>query len=205
MATDRGERLLPWAGVLFSVIFAIGFFSSGETPDTTDSAEAILDHYDDAKVFVGAALFALAGAVFMFFAAGLRRHMLATGPEWLGALMFAGSIVLVVGLGIFSSGQFALGSAGDEAAVDTMRALNYIDSNNFPPAIIGLTIFYWAMAWHVLTTKSLPVWIGWLSVLLGILCLGGPLGFIAFLALTPYVLIVSITLIMRGRSATAAV
>jgi len=51
-----------------------------------------------------------------------------------------------------------------------------------------------------LVSRSLPIWLGWVAVILGILALLGPLGFIAFLLFPFWVLPVAV-LLFRGGDA----
>ena len=200
MKTGRLEKLLPLAGVAFSIVFFVGFAATGDTPEQNASAEAIGKYYDDGgKVLLGILAVSLCAILFMFFATAMRKHVVANGLEWLGTLGFAGGAIFVVGLTQFASSQFALFEAADDKNLQVLQSLNYIDNSNFPTATIGLSVFFLATAWHVLSTKSLPVWIGWVSLLLGVMGLAGPLGFIAFLAIMPWTLIVSILLYRRGR------
>ena len=198
MGTGRLERLAPLTGVLFAVIMAVGFALGGDTPDTDASATEILDHYkDDGPIFVGIIALLLAGVTLVFFAGVLRRHFADVGPEWLATVVFGGAIIFVAGLGIFLSSQVALVDAADNEQEATLQALNILDNSNFGAAVIGLAIMYLASAWHVLSSRSLPVWIGWLALLLGILAVAGPLGFVAFLAFPIWVLVTSIALFRR--------
>ena len=204
METGRIERLLPLAGVLFTVIFAIGFLTSGDTPDSDSSGAKVVEHYDDSgKIFFGVIMLLLAGIVFMFFAGVLRRHLAALGPEWLATVVFGGAVVYAAGLGVFLSSQVALAEAADANQAATAETLNVIDNNNFGPAAIGLAVVLLASASHVLSTRSLPVWLGWIALVLGILAVAGPLGFIAFLLFPLWVLAVSIVLFRAGTAAAA--
>jgi hypothetical protein len=204
METGRIERLVPLAGVLFTVIFAIGFLTSGDTPDSDSPGAKVVEHYDDSgKIFFGVIMLLLAGIVFMFFAGVLRRHLAGRGPEWLATVVFGGAVVYAVGLGVFLSSQVALAEAADANQAAAAETLNVIDNNNFGPAVIGLAVVLLASAWHVLSTRSLPVWLGWIALLLGILAVAGPLGFIAFLLFPLWVLAVSIVLFRAGTAAAA--
>jgi hypothetical protein len=204
METGRIERLLPLAGVLFTVIFAIGFLTSGDTPDSDSPGAKVVEHYDDSgKIFFGVIMLLLAGIVFMFFAGVLRRHLAGRGPEWLATVVFGGAVVYAVGLGVFLSSQVALAEAADANQAAAAETLNVIDNNNFGPAVIGLAVVLLASAWHVLSTRSLPVWLGWIALLLGILAVAGPLGFIAFLLFPLWVFAVSIVLFRAGTAAAA--
>ncbi len=198
MGTGRMERLAPLAGVVFTVLFAVAFVTSGETPEGDATGEAVIKHYDDAgKFLLSVFLLLLAALLFMFFAGVLRRHLAAGGPEWLASVVFGGAVVYVVGLGLFASSQFALVEAADANQPGVAQALNVIDNNNFAPAAIGLAAVLLSTAWHVLTARSLPMWLGWVALILGILAVAGPLGFFAFLLFPLWVLAVAVTL-FRG-------
>jgi hypothetical protein len=198
MGTGRLERLVPLTGVLFTVLAVVAILVGGDTPDTDASAAEILDHYEDeGPIFVAIITLLLAGVTLLFFAGALRRHFATVGPDWLAAVFFGGAVVFTAGLGIFLSSQVALVDAADNEQEASLQALNILDNTNFGAAVIGVAVMYLASAWHVLASRSLPVWIGWLSLLLGILAVAGPLGFIAFLAFPIWVLIVSIALFRR--------
>jgi hypothetical protein len=204
MGTGRLERLAPLAGVLFTVFAAVGILVGGETPDVDASPAEILDHYeDDGPIFVGIIALLLAGVALLFFAGVLRRHFAGIGPDWLAAVVFGGAVVFAAGLGIFLSSQVALVDAADNEQEASLEALNILDNTNFGAAVIGLAIMYLATAWHVLASRSLPVWIGWLALVLGILAVAGPLGFVAFLAFPIWILIVSIALFRRTAASPA--
>jgi len=205
MGGSRLERLAPLAGALFGVVIAIGVVAGGEPLDSDASAEEVIKHYDDGKFIIGIIMLALGAILFMFFAATLRKHLIASGPEWLGSLGFGGAIVFAVGMGGFASSQFALVDAADQKNLAAAQALNLIDSNNFPPAVIGISVFLLATAWHVLSSRSLPRWIGWMSLVIGILALLGPLGILAFLLLAPWSFIVGIVLYRRGAASVSPV
>jgi hypothetical protein len=204
MPAGRLERLLPLSGALFAIIMAIGFFGSGQSPDTTDSPEKIFKYYDDGKLFLGIISLGLGGILFMFFAAAMRKYLRDTGPDWLAALWFGGAVIFTVGIAGFASSQFALLSAAQDKNLSVMPTLNYIDNNNFPPAIIALAIIMFATAWHVLSSRSLPTWLGWVTLVLGILALAGPLGFLTFLAFMPWTLLVSILVYRRSTAVVVA-
>jgi hypothetical protein len=189
---------------LFAAMMVAGVLAAGEPLDTDASAEEVIKHYDDGKLILGVITLGLGAVLFMIFAASLRKHLVSRGPEWLAALGYGGAVIFTVGLGLFASSQFALIDAADQKNLAAAQALNVIDNNNFPPAIIGLCVVMLAMAWHVLSSGSLPRWIGWVSLVLGILALAGPLGILAFLLFAPWTFIVSIVLYRQSSAAPAA-
>jgi hypothetical protein len=193
MVTERSERLAPLAGVLFTVIFAVGFLTSGETPDTKATGQEVISHYDDSgTILVSLLSLVICAVLFMFFAGVLRSRLHATGPDWLASVAFGGAVVYTVSLGLFATSQIALLDAADLGQPEVAQALNIIDNDNFFPSVIGLAVVLLATGWHALTSRSLPTWLGWASVVLGVLAIAGPAGFIAFLLFPVWVLIVAI-------------
>ncbi len=75
---------------------------------------------------------------------------------------------------------------------DTAQALNFIASDIGAAAIvIGVSITMWAAGFIILKTKVLPVWMAWVSFVLAVVGLAGPVGFFAFLATGIWILIVA--------------
>ena len=198
MGTGRMERFVPLAGVVFTVLFVIAFLVIGDTPDTDASGAEVISHYDDTgQVFVGI-LALLFGAVFFLFFAGILRSRLRTaGPEWLASVVFGGAVTFTVGLGLFATSQIALIDASDLGQPEVAQALNIIDNDNFFPVAIGLAVVLLATAWHVLASRALPVWLGWVSLALGVLALAGPAGFFAFLLFPIWVAVVAVMLFLQ--------
>ena len=204
MVTERSERLAPLAGVLFTVIFAVGFLTSGETPDTTATGQEVISHYDDSgAILLSVLALVICAVVFMFFAGVLRSRLQATGPDWLASVAFGGAVVYTVSLGLFAMGQIALIDAADLGQPEVAQALNIIDNDNFFPSVIGLAVVLLATGWHALSSRSLPTWLGWATVVLGVLALDGPAGFIAFLLFPIWVLILAIFFLRQNPAPPA--
>jgi hypothetical protein len=201
MGTGRMERWAPLAGVLFAVIFAIGILTSGDTPDTDATGNEVISHYNDSgKFFVGIVALGLGAVLLLFFAGVLRDRLRETGPEWLATVAFGGAVVYAVALGIFGMSQLALLDASDLGQPEVAQALNISDNDNFLPAVIGLAVVLLATAWHILASRSLPVWLGWVSLVLGVLAMAGPAGFVAFLLFPVWVLVVAIVLFREAAT-----
>jgi hypothetical protein len=206
MGDRRLERLAPLTGALFAAVFAIGFVGGGDTPDTKASGEEVIAHYhDSSKAYLALFSLMIAGVLFLFFAGVLRDAMRSTdrAPGWLGTVAFGGAVVYAVALGIFGIGQVALADAADLGQPQVAQALNIFDNNNFLPAVIGLATIALAVAWHTLRSRMLPVWVGWVALVLGLLAFAGPAGFIAFLTFPILVLILSLLLYRQGAQAAA--
>jgi hypothetical protein len=205
MVTERSERLAPLAGVLFTILFAVGLLTSGETPDTKASGQEVISHYEDGgTILVSVLALVICAVLFMFFAGVLRSRLQATGPDWLASVAFGGAVVYTVSLGLFAMSQIALLDAADLGQPEVAQALNIIDNDNFFPAVIGLALVLLATGWHALASRSLPTWLGWASVVLGVLAMAGPAGFIAFLLFPVWVLVVAIVFYRQNSAPLAA-
>lgn len=204
MGRGRLERVAPLAGALFTVVFAVGILTSGDTPGTGSSGEEVISHYaDGGKVFVGIFALLIAAILFMFFA-GLLRGVLAGSsgaPAWLATVVFGGAVIYAAALAIFAMSQVMLVDAADLGQPQVAQALNIFDNDNFFPAVLGLATVLLATGWHVLRSAVLPRWLGWAAVVLGVLAMAGPAGFIAFLVFPLWVLAVSVVLFQRGDGA----
>ncbi|HEX2193142.1 MAG TPA: hypothetical protein VHH09_08100 [Acidimicrobiales bacterium] len=189
-------------GAVFAVVFAVAFLTGGDTPDTDASGLEVISHYEDAGEKLPLILgLVLAAVLFLFFAGVLREALRANdaGPAWLATVAFGGGVVYATALAIFAMGQIMLLDASDLGDPQVAQALNIFDNDNFFPAVVGLATFLLATAWQTLRSRVLPAWVGWVSLVLGLLAVAGPVGFLAFLLFPIWVLVVSI-LLYRGTA-----
>ncbi len=181
----RREWLAPLTGVLFVVLVVIGFVIAGEPPDAGDPAQEIIDHYTDNKdsVIIGAALGGLAAMFLVFFGGYLRKVLRAAEGEGgvLSAVAFAGTIIVAVGAAIDATISIALAESVEDIEPAAVQALQALWDNDFIPLALGIELFLFATGISILRHRALPVWLGWVAIVLGILG-ATPAGFIAFLA-----------------------
>jgi len=195
MNREQTERLAPLAGVLFAVALLASFFGAGIAPDKTATGEEVIAHYDsDFDLVITLLGMGLAAISMMFFAGSLRNKMRSMGNEWLATVAFGGATIFAVGLAIFAWIQVALHDASKLGQPAVAQALNILDNNNFPIAMVGLSTLYLATAWHTMRSHALPRWLGYVTLALGICTFAGPLGVIAFLAAPFWTLVTAIVL-----------
>jgi Domain of unknown function (DUF4386) len=198
--------LVPLAGILAVVLFVIAFAVGGETPDADDSLRKIVSFYrdNDSDQQWAAALLTWGTAGFLLFASGLWRFFRNVEPERRGAttLVVIGSALFAAGSTLFAGITFTLGDAADDLGPGALQTLNAMNSDMFFTVALGTFTFLVGTGVSVLQTGALPKWLGWVSVVLGVLALT-PVGFFAFLGLGLWILIVSVLLYMR-ESATPA-
>ncbi|MBA3488537.1 MAG: hypothetical protein H0T78_03170 [Longispora sp.] len=200
MKSKLGQQWSALAGVLFSVIFLIGFLLFADTPNFDAGGEEVISYYnDDGKIYASLFMLWAAAIFFMFFAGGLRSRLQAANANWLVPVAFGGMIMVVVGIGLFMSGQVALLDAAKLGEPQVAQALNIIDNDNFPVFLIGIAITVLATAWHALSTHSLPMWLGWVTLLLGIIAIIPPIAWINLLLFPIWVIVVSILMFLGSR------
>jgi hypothetical protein len=210
--TARVARWLPLTGVVAVVLWLVGVFVlESASPGADASPDEILAYFDDddTTIFTGALLFALGTAFFVAFLGSLRATFLtAEGqPGRLTSVAFAGG----VGKAVFDMGVvggFAAGAvAADEAeplGPQTAQTLFFVDDAFFIGAEFMALVFMAAAGAVVLTTRALPVWLGWLALVIAIGLLIVPIGWAFLLFGVPlWVLLASIMLFMRPAGVAA--
>ena len=204
LTQQRWHVLAPLTGVLFVVLAVVAFIISGETPDTDDSPQKILDFYldNDASQLWAGAVLAWSTVPLMFFLGVLRSTLRAEeGPVGrLSAVAFGGGIVLIVGALSFAGFTFTLGDIADDGLTpQAAQTLNALNSDFFFPVAVGVATLLIATGISSLGSRVLPAWLAWAALVIGIVALT-PLGFFGFLAFLLWAVVTSVVL-WRARAA----
>ena len=201
----RNEWLVPLTGVAFVVVLIIGFIVGGEPPDVKNPPQEIVDHYVDNKdsVQIGVLLELIAAALLLFFAGYLRKVLRAAPGEggMLPAVALAGATVMAAGAAIDATISFALAEAADDIEPTAVQALQALWDNDWPPLALGAAVLLLASGLSIALYGSLPRWLGWVAILLGVVGLT-PIGFVAFMGGGLWILIVSVLLTLQARALT---
>jgi hypothetical protein len=207
-AADRRDwtRWLPLTGVAAVVLWVIGlvFLENASPGDDPTSAE-ILASFDDEQtgIFVGAWLFALGTAFFVWFLGSLREVFLRSEgpPGRLTAVAFAGGLgkaVFDLGfVGAFAAGAIAVDEA-DDLSPEAAEAIFHADTAFFIGAEFMAFVFLAAAGALILATRALPVWLAWLALVVALGLLIVPIGWAFLLVGVPlWVLVASVTMFLR--------
>jgi hypothetical protein len=196
-----GPRYAPLLGALFVVLAAIGFIVGGETPDIDALPVKILKEYnDEGKHLAAVYLLALSGVALLFFAGQLRAALRALDP--LGQMAnaaYAGAVTLAVGFFVAAGIHGALTEAVNEGPISgqALQALNALDNWSFIPLAAGMGTLVLATGIALVRARRiLPVWFGWLGVVIGVVAIT-PLGFFGFVAGGLWIIALSIMLYTR--------
>ena len=200
------EWLVPLTGVAFVVFLIVSFIVGGEPKDAGHPAQEIVDWYVDNKdsAEIGAIIGVVAGVFLIFFAAYLRKVLEAAEGQnsTLPILVVIGLAIVAVGGAIDGMILFATAEAADDIEPASVQTLQALWDNDFLPFILGTLVFLWSAGISVIRTGALPRWLGWVAIVLGIVGVT-PIGFAAALGGALWILVASILLSVRARSAPA--
>jgi hypothetical protein len=201
--SETWARRAPLLGIAAAVIALISIIVGGtSTPDVDAPARDVINHYDDSAQVISAIAGALAALLVVFFAGTMRSRL--RGAESLSNLVLVGGALFAFGIGIFAALSITLYDlASSDKAIDpgALQAINALNEDFFFPTVIGLAVWYWASGLAIFSTGVLPRWWGWVSVVLGVLSVLGPLGFFAFILSIPWVFVTAILLMQSDTAA----
>ena len=204
--TRSREWLVPLTGVGFVLLGIVSFIVGGEPKSADEPVREIVDYYVDNKDSIQVAAFigVAATLLLVFFGAYLRGVLRAAAPEGeiLSLVSFLGLVVVAVGFAIDTTILIALSEAADDIDPVAVQSLQALWDNDFVPLVLGVLMFLWGTGLAVIRTGALPKWLGWVMVVLGVVALT-PIGFVAAIGAAILVLVLSILLSVRARSAPA--
>jgi hypothetical protein len=202
------RRWLALCGIVGPVLIVLAFTAvGGSTPDDKASAAKVVSFYRDHKnASMFAALLVAIGAVLLvLFGTRLREALRGDGLG--GGLLplaaFGGMLILAVGLLLMAVVHFALAQAADHRFATPAQTLNVLDNNDFFILVGGMALTMLAAGIATVRQAVLPRWLGWGAIVIGILCLAGPAGFVGVLLGVVWIVVVAILLLMR-RDLTGA-
>jgi hypothetical protein len=93
--------------------------------------------------------------------------------------------------------DLALLSASDNNQSDVAQGANVLASADWIPFIGGIAIFLIGAGLTVLASRVMPAWLGWIALVVGVVSLAGPGGFIGFFVAPLWILVAGIMLAVR--------
>jgi hypothetical protein len=196
-------RWMPLTGILFIAMAIVGIIVGGEPPDAAgNSADEIVQFYTDnqGRVMAGVIFLTIATVLFVFFASFLRSVLDRGAGEdgMFSRIAFVGAVVFAVGGAIDGTLIIAMSEAAGEVEPAQIETLQAFWDNDFLPLALGVVLFTLGSGISIVLHKSLPVWLGWIAIVLGIVGMT-PVGWIAFMATGVWILVVSVMLLISER------
>ncbi len=198
----------PFTGVIFVVLFVVILILIGQGQDATSkTAQEIVDHYNDdnTKESIASIAIGFASMFILYFGGWLRRMLRdAEGPDGiLSTVVFGAVVVFSAGAAVGGSIHLALADLADDIDPIALQAINGIDYDLFFFFPVGLGTMILATGISALRHGSLPKWLGWVSIVVGV-AFFSPVFWVDFVAAPLWIVIVSIIGISRAtRSETA--
>jgi hypothetical protein len=205
----RSSRWLAWAGPLFTIGFGVIVFAlQPSTPGEKASAQRVVNYYEahQGRTLTSAFMGPLGAILLILFAsyvASLARDR-ADGAGAGPTVLVAGAVVWASGLLLGSTVDLVLASAAHHHQGDIARTFNVLSNDSWIPFIAGIAITMVGAGMTVLRSRIVPVWLGWVALVAGVISLIGPGGFIGFFVAPLWLLVVGIMLGIAKEPAPAA-
>lgn len=205
--SDRWSRFVPLTGVVFVALLVATNVLLGSAPESGDSGAKVIAFYEAHRTNVQISSYLTGLSLFfgLFFYACLRDYLArARAGQRLAATAFGGAVLFAVGGGIAAGSQFALADVPSKLSPAAAQALNLIENDTAVFALTaGVAVLLMASGIAILRTRLLPVWLGWIAIVIAVVGLT-PVGFLAFLAAGLWTLVASILIYARGDASTLA-
>jgi hypothetical protein len=167
------QRLLALSGVVFAVLFVVGWFASGaDTPDYGATDEDWTTWSDDTqwRSRIGGVAMLLAGFVFLHFAGNVRSVLgaaerAAFGSGILARVAFAGALTGMAGMAMAIVMVAAATSEGPDADPVVSRAVTTASAGPFLVSAMGFAALLLASGMLTLRTGVFARWTGYAALL----------------------------------------
>jgi hypothetical protein len=183
-------------------VIGVLLLEAAGNPAGPDSGAEIAQFYRDdrAAILIAATLHGLGGFLFLWFVAALRGLLdTVPSPRWLTTAMVVGGTAGGALMLALTAGQ-STGATTDEHLVtpDTATVFWRLAHGFFAGAEIALAVFLGALSILALRRFLLPRWLGWFGIVVTIMLLIPPIGWLALLFLLPLWLIVASIVLFRA-------
>ena len=186
------RRLHVVLGCLYLVLFG-GLLATGVDRSPADDPTKLIAGYTVGDVTVQLMTYAamVAAALLIFYGAGLRSVLLTRAHRWTADAAFIGFVTMAWTIAGFAVTSLALHHAVASGDTHVVRAINILDTTNFPPAMIGLMCAMIGVGVTALADGALPTWMAWGSIVVGAMAPLGPGGFVPFMLFPLWVVAVA--------------
>ena len=197
--TTRTSRLLALTGPLVAIIYiVIGIVLEGSPPGEKASGRQVVEYYNShqGRTLASAFLGPLAAALLVLFFSHVRtlarERRIAPGPG--PTIMICGAVLWGGGLLVGSMLTLGQASSADHGQEQVAQTLNVLNNDSWLPFIGGLAVTLIGAGVTVLSANLLPRWLGWVAVVVGVVSLLGPGGFLGFFVAPLWMLVAGIML-----------
>jgi hypothetical protein len=183
----------------------VSFALSNDSPDSDDSLVKVVSYWSshDSKEIASAIVGTFAVLFFVWFMGSLRSRIFRAegGTGRLATLTFAGGVIAAVGIVVNNAIEFAAAESVGDVPPTVTQTLSVLYADFWFPIVLGFGLLMLAAGLSALRFGWLPVWAGWVTLVLGILSFT-PIGFFALLATIIWIAVVSVALFLGESRGT---
>lgn len=194
VSTVPRRRTLVALAVTVLILFVAVMATAGGDNEPDSSIATISGAYDYSQTalrltsYAGMALCAL----LVFLGAGVRAALRSRRPAWTADVAILGFVVIGLTVASWAVSGATMWHAVDQGEEGAIRTLNYIDTSNFLPLMMGMLCVYVGTGLAGLASGTLPRWLAVASVGVGCLAPLGPLGFVPAMLLPLWLVAVAV-------------
>lgn len=175
------DRWMLLAGPLFTLLFILIFLVQGSTPGEKDTADEVIAVFKDSDVRSSISAFlAIPAAAFLLVFLSRLRAGIDDRARAARSLLVAGGAVWSAGMLVGASVLLANNIAANEDFEAAAQTLNVLYAAMWIPSVGGIAITLLGAGLAVLRTGILPRWMGLVALVVGVISLLGPGGFLGF-------------------------
>lgn len=202
--SDRLVRLAPLCGVVFAALVIAAIFTSGSTPEGNASVAKVLTYYAAHRSGIEASsiLIAFAFVFLVLFAGSLRAHLRrSAAAEGAATVSLVGAVVMAVGALTVAAIEHGLAEHLRDLTPAGAQTASFLSNELFVVVIAGGFLFALPGGIAILRAASLPRWLGWVGMVLGIFFLIPFLIFPALIGTLAWTVALSVIVYRCGGSA----
>jgi hypothetical protein len=210
MSKNGVSRASALTGVGFAVLLVIFrvIESGASLPDANDSTAKVVAFWTkhDSEQIAVAIIASFAAVLFVWFSGVLRSALADSegGRATFANLSLAGGVLAGAGMLFITTVEYAAADSAGEVPAAVTQTLSVLQADTFFMVAAGFAIFGLAAGLVILRTAVFPGWLGWISVVAGVLWLT-PVQFAGIVLSVAFVVATSIMLFRdAGESSTVA-
>lgn len=206
MNTAALARYAPLTGVLAVVLWILALITTeSNSPGDKATGEEIASYFDNhgGRILLGITLFGVGSAAFIWFLGSLTSRLNAGLHDGrIGSIVLAAGTAAVLAftcvLAPAGAGALAYDNRDRTLSAASAETLDTLGDGFFLVAEFIAVAFMFAAAIGILRTGIFPAWFGWLTALIAVVLIVGPIGWAALIFGVPiWTLIVSLWLFLR--------